>query len=1050
MGTFPYPYMNGRLHLGHAFTAGKVDFMTGYQRLKGKKALFPFAFHCTGMPIKACADKLKREMELYGNPPQFPVEPKQEQPEDKEPNQPKDTKPEEKGKSKKDTKPEDKPKTSKKEGKPEDKGKSKKSKTLQKAGGSKYQWHIMEASGVPSEEIHKFADPQHWLKYFPPLAQADLQDLGAKIDWRRKFITTDVNPYYDAFVRWQFNKLKRGGKIKFGKRETIYSPLDGQPCMDHDRQTGEGVGLTEYTLVKQELLRPYPKALQALEKLKQKVFLVPATLRPETMYGQTNCWVKPDGEYGAYIIDDEQVFICTPRAARNMKYQFVDGFRELKEVMRFNGEAMIGGALHAPLSKYPVIYIYPMFTILTKKTTGVVTSVPSDSPDDYAAFRDLKLKPALRQKYGIRNEQIDGFDLVPIIETPEFGKMAAVKVVDDLKIRSQNDYELLKEAHAKVYREGFYEGVILVGEHKGKKVSEVKNLIKKDLIDRNLAVRYWEPSGEVMSRSGDECVVALVDQWYLDYGEPSWQKLAFECLEQMETFGDEVRNQFVNGLEWIHEWACSRSFGLGSRIPWDPTYLIESLSDSTIYMAYYTIAHLLQGDVEGSVPGPAKVKPQQLTDEVFDFIFGHSEDYPETDIPKSVLDLCKREFNYWYPVSLRVSGKDLINNHLIFWIYNHVALFPRSKWPRGVKANGHVMLNGDKVSKSTGNFITLGDGIKRFSADGMRFALAESGDAIEDSNFTTENADNGLLRLHTFVEWCQEMVTERPNMKTGPPSTFAEKVFSANIDKCIQETDISYQKMLFQRATKFGFFDMILARDQYRQFVLSNPSEKYNWDIIHKFIKSLIVICAPITSHTSEHVWRNILKEEGSIFNTTFPVVSQTDSSILSANEYLNKTIATFRSKIGMHIRPPKKKGQPQNPYPKDARIYVALHYPDWHQEVLSILNKLYTEKGAFPDMSLIASTINSQGSQTLTKQFKKVMGLVALLKEEVEVEGASALSLSLPFNEVDVLTENTAYLETSLKLQKITIFRTTDSGLKESEELLSIGSPGKPLIFFD
>ena len=40
--------------------------------------------------------------------------------------------------------------------------------------------------------------------------------------------------------------------------------------------------------------------------------------------------------------------------------------------------------------------------------------------------------------------------------------------------------------------------------------------------------------------------------------------------------------------------------GLGTRLPWDPQYLIESLSDSTIYMAFYTVAHLLQsGDMYG-------------------------------------------------------------------------------------------------------------------------------------------------------------------------------------------------------------------------------------------------------------------------------------------------------------------------------------------------------------------------------------------------------------------------------------------------------------------
>lgn len=52
LGTFPFPYMNGSLHLGHAFTISKIEFGAGYQRMLGKRALFPHGFHCTGMPIK--------------------------------------------------------------------------------------------------------------------------------------------------------------------------------------------------------------------------------------------------------------------------------------------------------------------------------------------------------------------------------------------------------------------------------------------------------------------------------------------------------------------------------------------------------------------------------------------------------------------------------------------------------------------------------------------------------------------------------------------------------------------------------------------------------------------------------------------------------------------------------------------------------------------------------------------------------------------------------------------------------------------------------------
>lgn len=53
-GNFPYPYMNGSLHLGHAFTISKIEFAAGFQRMLGKRALFPHGFHCTGMPIKVC------------------------------------------------------------------------------------------------------------------------------------------------------------------------------------------------------------------------------------------------------------------------------------------------------------------------------------------------------------------------------------------------------------------------------------------------------------------------------------------------------------------------------------------------------------------------------------------------------------------------------------------------------------------------------------------------------------------------------------------------------------------------------------------------------------------------------------------------------------------------------------------------------------------------------------------------------------------------------------------------------------------------------------
>ena len=127
----------------------------------------------------------------------------------------------------------------------------------------------------------------------------------------------------------------------------------------------------------------------------------------------------------------------------------------------------------------------------------------------------------------------------------------------------------------------------------------------------------------------------------------------------------------MSALHWMGKWACSRSFGLGTILPWDKKFVIESLSDSTIYMAYYTIAHLLQGEnnMDGKKVGPSGIKAEQMTDSVWDFIFQDKEFPSKCGIEKSKLEEMKREFEFWYPMDLRVSGKDLIRNHLTMCLY---------------------------------------------------------------------------------------------------------------------------------------------------------------------------------------------------------------------------------------------------------------------------------------------------------------------------------------------------------------------------------------------
>lgn len=104
--------------------------------------------------------------------------------------------------------------------------------------------------------------------------------------------------------------------------------------------------------------------------------------------------------------------------------------------------------------------------------------------------------------------------------------MTAPALVQQMKIQSQKDLKQLAEAKEIAYKEGFYNGTMLVGEFKGLSVQDAKPKVRTAMINDGLAFAYAEPESFVLSRSADECVVALMDQWYLDYGEESWKATA--------------------------------------------------------------------------------------------------------------------------------------------------------------------------------------------------------------------------------------------------------------------------------------------------------------------------------------------------------------------------------------------------------------------------------------------------------------------------------------------------------------------------------------------
>ena len=151
--------------------------------------------------------------------------------------------------------------------------------------------------------------------------------------------------------------------------------------MDHDRQTGEGVTPQEYIGIKIETLEFAADAAKIIDSSSEidkskKFYFIAATLRPETMYGQTCCFVSPTIEYGIFDAGD-CYYIVTQRAFKNMSYQKLTPERGFyKPIVSVPGRAFIGTRIHAPQSVYPELRILPMETVIATKGTGVVTCVP--------------------------------------------------------------------------------------------------------------------------------------------------------------------------------------------------------------------------------------------------------------------------------------------------------------------------------------------------------------------------------------------------------------------------------------------------------------------------------------------------------------------------------------------------------------------------------------------------------------------------------------------------------------------------------------------------
>lgn len=757
---------------------------------------------------------------------------------------------------------------------------------------------------VPEDELKEFTDPEYIVKYFSNEYHNDMVNMGYTIDWRREFRTID--PHYQQFVRWQIRQLKDKDLIHKGSHPVKYCPDDDNPVGDHDLLEGEGVAINELTLIK----FPYEDS-----------YLVAATFRPETLYGATNIWLNDNEEYVQVKYNDEK-WIISKASYDNIIYQKED----MEIIADVDPKDFIGKVVKNPINDVE-LPIFPASFVDPDYATGVVFSVPAHAPADYIALEDIKKNTEAIEKYDLQ-QHIDNIQIISLVDLKGYSEFPAKDFLDEFNVTSQDD-ENLKEATNESYKKEHAKGIMNANtDFEGVRVADVRDDVVELLINEGIADKLYEFAEKpIICRCGAKCVVKeLHDQWFVKYSDEAWTKKAYECLDQLEVVPKEVRSNFEYYLDWLEDWACSRRLGLGTHMPWDKKWLIEPLTDSTIYMSYYTIAKFME-----------QINPDDLNDAFFNKVFLNQEganDGSVNQIPEELTNEIQKEFNYWYPLNWRLSAKDLVGNHLSFCMFHHSAIFPDTKWPQGITVFGMGLLEGQKMSSSKGNVILLSEAIDTYGADTVRLFLMSSAEPWQDFDWR-EKEVNGIQRrleaIGQFPQKVEKIMGEDLKLPLENTIPKVEKPINkwiiSQINRKIAEATEALEGFQTRKALQASLFLFRKDIDYYLNRITTVTQEEK--DTLTYIVNTWIRLLSPFIPYMTEEIWDQYNDDDIFMASVAWPVADESviDEKIEKSEEIIQDLAKDVKEIIKIT------KSEPET-----IHLYTS---EDWKYEVYEIAQEV-------------------------------------------------------------------------------------------------------------
>ncbi|GAY25686.1 leucine--tRNA ligase [Desulfurococcaceae archaeon AG1] len=699
---------------------------------------------------------------------------------------------------------------------------------------------------VPREIALKLSKPIDLAQYFHRISRDSMKILGLGIDWRREFTTID--PYFSSFIRWQFELLREKGFVTRGTYPVGWCPKHGMPVGGHDTKDDKDPEIGEFTLIffKDENGRVLPAA----------------TLRPETVFGVTNIWINPDADYVEAEVEGS-TWIISKRSYEKLLYQK----RGVKYIRSISPEELLLKTAINPITgeKIPIL---PARFVDPETGTGVVMSVPAHSPDDYQAYTEI-----LKNAEGIKPNEPR-----VVIRVPGIKGIPAKHFVEKHRVKDQLDREALEKATKELYSleynlgsmerdlsrlvksdrhdQGFLVGFIK-GWVEGKRIPEARENISTFIKLSGVGDSLYEITNKpVYCRCGTEIVVKMLEnQWFIDYSNQGWKTEGLELLRSMYIQPPEMREYMANLIGNLREKPCARTRGLGTPLPWDTEWIIESLSDSTIYMAFYTISHKLREIVKD---------PSMLGKSFWDYVMLGKGDpgsiARNLGIKREDLEDLRKDFLYWYPLDLRVAGKDLANNHLLFFIMNHVAVFPRDLWPRAMLIHGWVLREGRKMSKSLRNILPVSRAVDLYGSDSVRIALSTLSEEGQDLDFRHEAAVSIAENIRRIYELLEKLV----KMPVREDPSELDKVYASRIVRSILRADDALEKLRVREAGIGIIYDVA---NTIAEYIRRSDSV---WKEILGIVRAWVIMLSIYAPHAAEEIWHSVLGEKSLVVRESF------------------------------------------------------------------------------------------------------------------------------------------------------------------------------------